>query len=643
MARASAARAPRARHPRARAPRTRGHPPRARGRAPRPRGRPPRTPPRAPGRPPARGRRPPGRGPAARARPPAPERAPATPRRRAPRDLGGSVPTTERRVGQLFAVFLVLLAVAGVRTAYLAAVKGGSLRQRAASQQTTAVTVPAQRGSIVDRHGTQLAVSEPADDIAANPRLIVDPVAAARRLAPLLHQGADAIAVKLAARGSGFVYLARQVPADMAERIRRLNIAGLQFTSVDKRDYPRGSLAAQVLGTVGIDGSGLSGLEYADDRVLRGHSGTRRVTSDALGHPIAVADASQAEPGHGLELSIDATIQSRAEAVLASVGRTYGPKAATAIVMDPRSGEILALANWPPVNANHVARASIAARQDHAVGFDYEPGSTFKAFTVAGALQEGLVTPSTLFDLPPEIQVADRTISDAESRPDETLSTARILAQSSNVGAIRIGLRLGRSHFDSWVHRFGFGRPTGVDLPGEERGQVLPLGRYSGSSMGNLPIGQGNSVTPMQMATAYAAVANGGILRAPHLVRAVDGHGTREPTGRRVLTPPVAAELRQMLKGVFSPGGTASEVSIPGYQLAGKTGTANKIDPVTHTYSSSRYVASFVGFAPARRPRLLCAVMVDEPQGAIYGGVVAAPAFGQIMSFALPYLRVPPA
>jgi cell division protein FtsI/penicillin-binding protein 2 len=397
-----------------------------------------------------------------------------------------------------------------------------------------------------------------------------------------------------------------------------------------------------VLGTVGIDGNGLSGLEYADDRVLRGRPGSRRFTSDALGHPIAVVDTSRAEPGHGLELSLDATIQSRAEAVLASVGRAYAPRGASAIVMDPRSGEILALANWPPVDANHVGRASAAARQDKAVGFDYEPGSTFKAFTVAGALQEGLVTPSTLFDLPPQITVADRTISDAESRPAETLSTARILAQSSNVGAIRIGLRLGRSRFDSWVRRFGFGRPTGVDLPGEERGQVLALASYSGSSMGNLPIGQGESVTPLQMATAYSAVANGGLLRPPRVVRAVDGHAARVPAGRRVITAHVAAELRQMLKGVFAPGGTASEVSIPGYQLAGKTGTANKIDPLTHTYSSSSYVASFVGFAPARRPRLLCAVMVDEPQGAIYGGVVAAPAFGQIMSFALPYLRIPP-
>jgi cell division protein FtsI/penicillin-binding protein 2 len=262
--------------------------------------------------------------------------------------------------------------------------------------------------------------------------------------------------------------------------------------------------------------------------------------------------------------------------------------------------------------------------------------------TVGGALSDGLVTPDTSFNLAPQIQVADRTIHDAELRGSQTMSVARILAQSSNVGAITIGLRLGRVRFDQWVRQFGFGSPTGVDLPGEERGQVLPVQRYSGSSMGNLPIGQGESVTPLQVATAYAAVANGGILRPPHIVAGIGGRAVPTPAGHRVVSPEIAGQLRQMLEGVLAPGGTASEVAIPGYKLAGKTGTASKIDRATGQYSSSRYVASFVGFAPAQDPKLLVAVMVDEPQGAIYGGTVAAPAFGQIMSFALPYLRIPP-
>jgi cell division protein FtsI/penicillin-binding protein 2 len=276
------------------------------------------------------------------------------------------------------------------------------------------------------------------------------------------------------------------------------------------------------------------------------------------------------------------------------------------------------------------------------VGATYEPGSTFKSVTVAGALQDGTVTPDTPFDLAPQIQVADRTIGESHARGPVTLTTAQILAQSSNVGAITIGLKMGAPTFDAWVRRFGFGKPTGVDLPGEERGIVPLLRNYSGSSMGNLPIGQGIAVTPMQMAQAYAAIANGGILRAPRVVRRIDGKLLPQPKGRRVISATTAAHLRQMLEGVFAPGGTASEVTIPGYKLAGKTGTANKIDPITHEYSSSAYVASFIGFAPALHPKLLIAVMVDEPQSDIYGGTVAAPAFGKIASFALPYLRIPP-
>jgi cell division protein FtsI/penicillin-binding protein 2 len=310
--------------------------------------------------------------------------------------------------------------------------------------------------------------------------------------------------------------------------------------------------------------------------------------------------------------------------------------------MDPRDSQVLAMATWPRIDANDPGAAPSYATQNRAVGITYEPGSTFKAVTVAGALEEGLVKPDTTFDLAPQIQVADRTIGEAEARGYETLSTAQILAQSSNVGAITIGLREGKQRFDKWVRRFGFGRPTGVDLPGEERGIVLPLDKYSGSSMGNLPIGQGIAVTPMQMAQAYAAIANGGILRTPQIVRRVGDERVPAAKGHRVISKRTAFELRTMLEGAFAPGGTAHEVSIPGYKLAGKTGTANKIDPKTGKYSDSAYVASFVGFAPADDPKLLVTVTVDEPQGGIYGGSVAAPAFQRIAQFALPYLGIPP-
>jgi cell division protein FtsI (penicillin-binding protein 3) len=548
----------------------------------------------------------------------------------------------DRRIGLLFATFLTLLAFAGLRSVQIGVLKGGKLSSAAATQQIRTLTVPAQRGSITDRNGVVLAVSEPADDISATPYLVKDPVRTAAKIAPILGVPEDELVKKLARRDTGFVYLARQVPGAKSDKVQALGLAGLQFDPGNHRVYPHGWLASQVLGSVGTDGNGLFGLEYGFNSRLHGHDGVRRTVNDALGKPVAVTDPKPAVAGEGLSLTIDAKIQDKVEQVLQNVGETYRPKGATAIVMDPNDGELLAVANWPRINANDPAAAPGYANEDRAVGFTYEPGSTFKAITVAGALQDKIVTPTTSFDLAPQIQVADRVIGEAETRGPITLTTAGILAQSSNVGAITIGLREGADRFDKWIHRFGFGKPTGADLPGEERGLVLPRAKYSGSTMGNLPIGQGISVTPMQMATAYSAIANGGILRPPHVVREIDGKPAPEPVGHRVISPAVAAQLRTMLEGVFAPGGTASEVSIPGYQLAGKTGTANKIDPATGEYSKSRYVASFMGFAPAADPKLLVAVMVDEPQGAIYGGTVAAPAFGRIMSFALQYLRIPP-
>jgi cell division protein FtsI/penicillin-binding protein 2 len=304
-------------------------------------------------------------------------------------------------------------------------------------------------------------------------------------------------------------------------------------------------------------------------------------------------------------------------------------------VLDTRSGAVLALANWPRVDANSPGAAGVYARQNRAVAASYEPGSTFKAFTVSAALEERRVTPDTPFALPSTIQVADREISEAHARPPITLTTAQILAQSSNVGTVMMALRVGARRFDRWVHRFGFGRPTGIGLPGEQQGIVPTYADYSGSSIGNLPIGQGLAVTPLQLAGAYTAIANGGVMHDPYVIQ-----GRARP-GRRVTSRLTAKRVARMLEGVLAPGGTASEAQVDGYTLAGKTGTAEKPDG-QGGYSKTRFVASFIGFAPARDPRLLVAVAVDEPKGEIAGGSVAAPAFEQIMEFALPYLRIPP-
>jgi cell division protein FtsI/penicillin-binding protein 2 len=547
----------------------------------------------------------------------------------------------ERRIGLLFAFFLCLILLAGLRSLQLGTLKGGMLTKAAASQQTADTVVPAHRGTIVDRKGVELAVSEAADDISATPYLIPDKGKAAKQLAPLLGTDEGTVLKKLS-NACCFVYLGRSVPGDQADKIRKLDIPGIDLAPGQRRTYPGDYLASQVLGTVNQAGKGAAGLEYSLDDVLHGTDGERRVVRDGVGEDVKVDTVKAAKPGAEVELSLDSKIQDKVESVLRGVGKTYRPKGATAIVTDPQTGEVLALANWPQINANDPSAAPGYASQNRAVGITYEPGSTFKAVTVAGALEDGKVTPDTSFNLPPQIVVADRTIKNAEDRGWATMTTRQILAQSDNVGAITIGQRLGAKRFDYYVRKFGFGTPTGTDLPGEERGIVPTLKQYSGSSMGNLPIGQGEAVTPMQIAQFYGAIANGGILKTPHLVRRIDGKLVTHTKARRVMSASTAAALRDMLEGVLAPGGTASEVKIAGYQLAGKTGTANKIDPTTHEYSQSAYVASFVGFAPAKDPKLLISVMVDEPHGAIYGGSVAAPAFGKIAQFALGYEKIPP-
>jgi cell division protein FtsI/penicillin-binding protein 2 len=545
----------------------------------------------------------------------------------------------ERRIGLLFAAFLVCFLVIVGRAFWLQGVQGGALASEALSQQTETVTVPGLRGSLLDRRGHALASSEDAATVFATPYQVKNPVRAAEKLAPILELDKGEVLKSLTAE-SGFSYLAHKVSLEAAGRIERLELEGIGTLPDSRRTYPQGEMAGQVIGAVGSENQGLIGLEAGEESVLGGSDGERRIVKDALGDPIRLETVSEASDGEDIQLTLDPLIQEKTERVLAEVGETFAPKGATAIVMDPRSSQVLAMANWPPVDPNDLSSASNEDLINRATGFTYEPGSTFKAFTVSAALEEKLVTPTSSFVLPPSIQVADRTIEDAEARPTETMSVAEILAHSSNVGAVTIGLEIGAEKFSKWIDRFGFGRPTGVQFPAEEQGIVPELDQYSGSSMGNLPIGQGLSVTPMQMMAGYAAIADGGILRQPRLIERIGDEAVPEPKGHRVIDAGVAAQVREMLEGVLAAGGTASEVSVPGYTLAGKTGTAEVAE--NGTYSETKYVASFIGFAPAQDPKFLAAVIVDQPQGDIYGGSVAAPAFGQIASFSLPYLGVAP-
>jgi cell division protein FtsI (penicillin-binding protein 3) len=546
----------------------------------------------------------------------------------------------ERRIGLLFACFLLLFALILARAVWLQGVRGSELRADAQSQQTESVTIPGYRGRILDRNGEALAVSEEAATVFATPYQVRDPADAARRLSSLLDVPERTLLETLSNRESGFAYLQREVDLVTAQRVKKLRIRGVGILPDSRRTYPQGELATQVIGAVGTENEGLTGLESHYEDLVGGSDGEVKITRDALGDTIERETVHAQATGEELKLTLDAELQAQAEEVLAQVGETYDPAGATAVVMDPRSADVLALANWPSVDPTEVADASPEELINHATGFTYEPGSTFKAFTVAAALADDAVDPDTVFELPPSIKVADRTIEESHPRGTVSLSVADILAQSSNVGAVKVGLEVGSKRFDRWVRRLGFAEPTGIPFPGEERGIVPELDEYSGSTLGNMAIGQGLSVTPIQMAAAYSAIANGGVLRQPRLVVREGGAHVSEPPGRRVLDKRIAVRVRRMLEGVLAPGGTASEVEVPGYTLAGKTGTAEKAED--GGYSKSDFVASFVGFAPVDDPRLLVAVVVDEPKGSYYGADVAAPAFGEIAEFALPHLGIPP-
>jgi cell division protein FtsI (penicillin-binding protein 3) len=557
----------------------------------------------------------------------------------------------DRRIGLLFVAFLALLLLAFSRAAYLGTIKAGTLKADAATQQVTTIPVPAVRGAISDSGGTELAVSETADNVTGDPFLIKTKyrLSDAQRLAPLLGIPEPKVLADLSEK-TGFVYLAYDVPTAQSKSIMKLSIPGVSLIPEVTRNYPQGSLASQVVGTVNETDQGFSGLEYLYNKILGGSSGERRVVSDALGQPISIDDVHAAVPGKSIKLTINSALQSQVEQVLAGVGSAYEPKGATAIVMNPNTGAILALANWPGVDANGVSGANTSGMskteqqylEDRAVEFNYEPGSTFKVVTVAGALQDGTITPSTEFDVPPYLQVYTQQIHDAESHGYVNYTVAQILQYSSNIGADEIAMhKLGAQKLSSWIHRFGFGAPTGIDLPGEAPGVVPPLSTWSGTTIATLPFGQGLEVTPIQVATAYAAIANGGILRTPHIVQSVGGKPVPEPRGHRIISSKVASEMRVMLRGVYADGGTASGAAIKGWDLAGKTGTANVV--VNGTYSKTAYIASFVGFVPASAPKLEVMVMVDEPsQGSIYGGAVAAPAFASIVGSAVPYLGINP-
>jgi cell division protein FtsI/penicillin-binding protein 2 len=546
-----------------------------------------------------------------------------------------------RRIRLLLAVFVLLFAGTLARATWLQGVQAASLGKMAQRQHRESIAVPAGRGTIFDRTGLQLAIGEQTTTVYADPRQLTEP----RRIAVAAHNllGADAnqLYPQLIDKRRSFVYVARFAsPKDAAAFIKK-GFVGVNSYPEEKRAYPQGTVASQVVGFAGTDNKGLAGLEVEYDKNLSGRPGKQTVVRDPFGRAINVISSTPEKEGSDVFTTIDHNIQANAELVLRQTVAHWGARGATAVVLDPRTGAVLAMAQAPGFDANNASRTPFAVQRNRAVTDTYEPGSTFKLVTIAGALSSHLVTPGTTFRLPYSIPVADRVVHDAEFRSTETLSVAQILSHSSNVGAVTIAEKLGSSSLMDWIGKFGFGKPTGLDFPGESPGQVLPLDRWSGSTIGNVPIGQGIAVTPIQMASAYAAIANGGVWVQPHLVDRVGGRIVSHLKRHRVVSREVDSQLKAMLTNVVDEhGATGNAAQIPGYTVAGKTGTAQKPGP--NGYTTGKYVASFVGMVPVSKPRLVVLVTLDEPHGAIFGGVVAAPAFAQIAKFDLQYLEVQP-
>jgi cell division protein FtsI/penicillin-binding protein 2 len=546
---------------------------------------------------------------------------------------------SNRRIRLLLCLFALVFAGTLGRAVWLQAVQASTLERIAARQHEQTTEIPAGRGTIYDRSGEPLAIGEQATTVYADPRLVKNPRRVALAAAKAFGLDAEELYPLLADQTRHFVYVKRKADPAKAAELERQHLAGVGYYPEELRYYPQRGVAAHLLGFAGVDNDGLEGLERSLDKQLIGKPGSQTTITDPVGRVIDVVSRKPEQAGHDVFLTIDHRIQANAESVLRETVKRWGAKAGNAIVLDPRTGAVLAMAVAPGYDANRFASASADRRRNRSVTDVYEPGSTFKVVTVAAALSEKIVTPRTQFTLQSSIRVADRIIHEHEPRATERMTVAQILSRSSNIGTITLALELGRSRVENWIERFGFGNQTGVDAPGESSG-LLP-GYWSGSTIGNVPIGQGIGVTPIQMAAAYAAIANGGVRRTPYLVERVGTEWRSREPGKRVISETVSAQMMAMLRDVVSAeGGTGALAAVPGYTVAGKTGTAAKPEP--GGYSDSRYVASFVGVVPAKNPRLVVLVSIDEPHGAIWGGVVAAPAFSEIARNSLVELEIAP-
>ncbi|PYU27784.1 MAG: penicillin-binding protein [Acidobacteria bacterium] len=532
-------------------------------------------------------------------------------------------------------------AAAVARLADLQLLRYSDYLARAERQQQRIVEISPKRADILDRNLQELAMSTSLDSCFAVPAEIADNDLVARLLAPLLALPPEEIATRLSSSRS-FVWMARKLPPATVRRIRQLNLRGIYFQKENQRFYPKRDLAAAVLGYVDIDEKGLGGIEYQLDGRIRSKAARMLILTDAHNRWYESADKTP-EAGSSVILTIDENIQFIAEKELATAIEETRAKAGTVLVEDPANGEVLAMASWPKFNPNAPAGSPPETRMNRAVGALYEPGSVFKIVTLSAAIDQGITTPDEVVDCQMgAIYIAGHRIRDHKAYG--LLTVSQILAHSSDVGAIKVGLRLGAPKFYEYIRAYGFGEPTGIDLPGENRGLLRRVENWTPVSVGSISMGQEVGVTPLQMINAVSAIANGGLLYRPHVVLALRraSQVEQEPqvAPRRVVREATAATMRAMLEGVVL-NGTGTKAQLDGYTSAGKTGTAQKIDPATGRYSATQMIASFVGFAPINNPAVTILVQLDSPVGLHEGGSVAAPVFRRIAQQVLPYLNVP--
>ncbi len=553
---------------------------------------------------------------------------------------------TRLRAGFVGTLFVIALSVIGAQAVRLHIFKGAWLSERAAREYERATVVQGKRGAIVDRHGNPLAVSIESPSIAAYPRRVDDRKKTAKELARVLGQPQGRIYEKLNPKRS-FVWIKRQATPKQADAVAGLGIAGLDFITEHTRVYPGKTLAAQLIGFSGIDGHGLEGMEFYFDASLRGTEKEITVLEDALGRRFeGVGMPAHLGEGNSVELTIDRNIQHITQKALEASVTEFDAQSGMAAVMAPSTGEVLALAHYPFFNPNRYGHYDRELWRNRAITDPFEPGSTMKMFSAAAAIDSGICSPSTIFYCENgEYRIGRNIVHDTKSHG--WLSLQQIVKYSSNIGSVKISEKLGAHHLFDYLTAFGFGQRSGITCPGETAGSLSPYATWSAIDTGAISFGQGISVSAIQLITAASAIANGGVLMKPLLVKAITDRSGQpiqrfspEPV-RRVISSQTAATMRRILKSVITEGGTGVNAALQGYSVCGKTGTAQKIDE-SGTYAKGRYLSSFLGFAPADQPALVILVVVDEPKKQDYGGIVAAPAFRQIALETLGYLNIPP-